>query len=80
MIVFNKLFETLKKKGISQYHLYTKEGISRSQIHRLKQNESVTTHTLNVILNILSDDVTLNDIAEFIPDKAEPASSSNKPQ
>ena len=69
MIVFDKLFETLKKKGISQYYLYTKKGISRSQIHRLKMNESVTTHTLNVLLNILGDDVTLSDIAEFIPDK-----------
>ena len=69
MIVFDKLFETLKKKGISQYYLYTKKGISRSQIPRLKMNESVTTHTLNVLLNILGDDVTLDDIAEFIPDK-----------
>lgn len=69
MIVFDKLFKTLKEKGISQYYLYTKKGISRSQIHRLKKNESVTTHTLNVLLNILGDDVTLDDIAEFIPDK-----------
>lgn len=69
MIVFDKLFETMKEKGISQYFLYTKMGISRSQIHRLRKNESVTTHTLNILLNILGDEYTLNDIAEFIPDK-----------
>ncbi len=69
MIKFNNLFKTLKANGISQYQLYTHYGISRSQIQRLKNNESVTTHTLNKILNILGKDFTLNDIAEFTPDE-----------
>ncbi len=69
MIVFDKLFKTLKEHGISQYSLYTHYGISRSQIHRLKENQSVTTHTLNMLLNILGDGFTLDDIAEFKPDK-----------
>lgn len=68
MITFNKLFQTLKENGISQYSLYQKYGISRSQIQRLKNNQSVTTHTLNMILNILGDNFTLNDIAEFTSD------------
>lgn len=68
MITFNKLFEMLKKKGISQYSLYTKYNISRSQIQRLKDNKSVTTHTLNTILNILGD-CTLDDITEFTRDE-----------
>lgn len=71
MITFDKLFQTLKENGISQYSLYQKYGISRSQIQRLKNNQSVTTHTLNIILNILGDNFTLNDIAEFTPDKKE---------
>jgi len=71
MITFDKLFHTLKENGISQYSLYQKHGISRSQIQRLKNNQSVTTHTLNMILNILGDNFTLNDIAEFTPDKKE---------
>lgn len=54
---------------ISQYSLYKKFGISRAQIQRLKNNQSVTTHTLDVFLNILGEGFTLNDIAEFIPDK-----------
>lgn len=69
MITFDKLFRTLKENNISQYRLYNKYGISRSQIQRLKNNQSVTTHTLNMILNILGDNFTLNDIAEFIADK-----------
>ena len=68
MIKFDKLFQTLKENGISQYSLYTRHGISRSQIQRLKNNESVTTHTLNMILNILGEGFSLNDIAEFTPD------------
>lgn len=69
MIKFDKLFKTLKEHGISQYRLYTHYGVSRSQIQRLKTNQSVTTHTLNMILNILGDGFTLDDIAEFIPDE-----------
>lgn len=68
MIKFDKLFQTLKENGISQYSLYTKHGISRAQIQRLKNNQSVTTHTLDMILNILGDGFTLNDIAEFTHD------------
>ena len=68
MIKFDKLFQTLKENDISQYSLYTKHGISRAQIQRLKNNQSVTTHTLDMILNILGDGFTLNDIAEFTPD------------
>lgn len=69
MIKFDKLFKTLKDNGISQYSLYNKYGISRAQIQRLKENQSVTTHTLDMILNILGENFTLDDIAEFIPDE-----------
>ena len=68
MIKFDKLFQTLKENDISQYSLYTHHGVSRSQIQRLKNNKSVTTHTLNMILNILGEGFSLNDIAEFTPD------------
>lgn len=71
MITFTKLFKTLKENGISQYSLYNKHGISRAQIQRLKENQSVTTHTLDMILNILGEGFTLNDIAEFTPDEKE---------
>lgn len=68
MIKFDKLFQTLKENDISQYSLYSRHGVSRSQIQLLKNNQSVTTHTLNMILNILGEGFSLNDIAEFIPD------------
>ena len=71
MITFDKLFQTLNEKGISQYNLYTYRGVSRAQIQRLKKNSSVTTHTLDMILNILGEGFTLDDVAQFIPDKKE---------
>lgn len=78
MIKFDKLFKTLKENGISQYTLYTYYGVSRSQIQRLKKNQSVTTHTLDTILNILGGSFTLNDIAEFIPNPADTDDNSPK--
>ena len=73
MIRFDKLFKTLRENEKSQYSLYTYYGISRAQIQRLKKNQSVTTHTLDMILNILGEGFTLDDIAEFIPDKEKKA-------
>lgn len=71
MIKFDRLFETLKENGISQYYLYTYCGVSRAQIQRLKKNTSVTTHTLDMILNILGEGFSFEDIVEFIPDERE---------
>ncbi|MBQ8914070.1 MAG: helix-turn-helix transcriptional regulator [Lachnospiraceae bacterium] len=66
MIVYTKLWETMKKKGITQYALIKKYKISPSQITRLKRNESVSTHTIDVFCKILKCDLT--DIMEFIDD------------
>lgn len=68
MIIFDKLFKTLREKNISQYYLYTHYGISRAQIHRLKKNESVTCHTLNTLLSILGEGASLGNIAGYVPD------------
>ncbi len=69
MITFAKFFKTLKENGIIQYSLYNTYGISGAQIQLLKKNQSVTTHTLDMILNILGEGFTLDDIAEFKPDQ-----------
>ncbi len=63
MIIFDRLWKTMKRKGISQYNLYKDYGISRAQVQRLKKNESVTTHTLDMLCKIL--DCELSDIAEY---------------
>ena len=40
MISYDKLWNTMKKRKISQYALKKKYGISPGQITRLKRNES----------------------------------------
>ena len=66
MIVYTKLWETLKERGISQYKLIRQHGISTGQLDRLRKNENVSTYTLNALCEILNCD--LSDIATYIPD------------
>lgn len=63
MIVYEKLWETMKKKGISQYALIKTHHVSPGQITRLKRNESVSTHTIDMFCEILRCKV--EDIMEY---------------
>jgi len=69
VIVYNKLWKTMKEKDISQYQLIKKYGFSTGQLDRLRKNENVNSYTLNTLCEILK--CRLEDIAEFIPDKKE---------
>lgn len=64
MIVFNKLWITMKNKGVSTYVLREKCGIDSKTIRRLKANENVETKTLDKICDAL--DCNIEDIVEFI--------------
>lgn len=66
MIVFTKLWETMKIKNISQYQLIKKYGISTGQLDRLRKNQNVNSYTLNTLCEIL--DCKLEDIAEYKKD------------
>ena len=66
MIIFDNLWETMRKKGVSTYALREKHSIDTRTIRRLKANENVTTDTLNTICGIL--DCKLQDIAEYVKD------------
>lgn len=63
MIVYDKLWATLKEKGFSQYKLIKEYGISSGQLDRLRKNGNVNTYTLNQLCEILNCE--LSDIAEF---------------
>ena len=60
MIVYDKLWQTLKEKGISQYKLIKDYHISNGQLDRLRKNGNVSTYTLNTLCEIL--DCKLEDI------------------
>ena len=66
MIVFDSLWDTLRKRGISQYKLMREYGISSGQLDRLRKNENVSTYTLNTLCKILR--CPLSDIAHYKED------------
>ena len=67
MIIYDKLWETMRKQGMTQYRLINYYGVSPGQLTRLKRNQNVNTHTLDVLCNILKCDLT--DIVEYIPEE-----------
>lgn len=67
MIVFDKLWDVMKAKGISTYQLREKCGIDSKTIRRLRANDNMETKTLNKLCSVL--DCNLEDIAEFIPEE-----------
>ena len=54
MITYDPLWETMKTRGVSQYRLIKNYGVSSGQINRLKKNAYVSTHTIEVLCQILN--------------------------
>lgn len=63
MIIFNRLWITMKKRGISTYQLRERCGIDSKTIRRLRANENIETKTLDKLCAALS--CQLEDIAEY---------------
>lgn len=63
MISYEKLWHTMSERGVTQYALIIKHGVSPSQITRMKRNESVSTHTIEMFCRIL--DCRVEDIMEY---------------
>ena len=66
MISFERLWNTMEKKGVSTYVLREKCGIDSKTVRRLKANENVETKTLEKLCSAL--DCRIEDIAEFVKD------------
>ncbi len=64
MIRFDRLWETMQKKGFSTYMLREKGGIDSKTIRRLKANENIETKTLDRLCAAL--DCGLDEIAEYV--------------
>ncbi|MBP3672737.1 MAG: helix-turn-helix transcriptional regulator [Oscillospiraceae bacterium] len=67
MIVYDRLWETMKKKGITQYKLIHQYGFSSGQLDRLRKNDGVNMYTLNTLCKIL--DCQVEDIIQYVPDE-----------
>jgi putative transcriptional regulator len=66
MIVFDRLWETMKVRGISQYKLIKEYKISTGQLDRLRKNQNISSYTMNQLCKILN--CRLEDIAEYRQD------------
>ena len=64
MIVFDKLWITMKQKNFSTYKLREQCGIDSKTVRRLKANENIETKTLDKLCAALN--CRIEDIAEFI--------------
>lgn len=63
MIIFDKLWETMKSRNISQYKLIQTYHISNGQLDRLRKNGNISSYTMNRLCQILH--CRLEDIAEY---------------
>ena len=67
MIVFDKLWITMKKRGVTTYQLRENCGFDSKTIRRLRANDNMETKTLNKLCSVLS--CRLEDIAEYLDDQ-----------
>ena len=64
MIVYDKLWATMKEKGVSQYKLIRQFGVSTGQLDRLRKNENISTYTLDKLCTALH--CRIEDIIEYV--------------
>lgn len=66
MIKYDRLWQTMQERGITQYDLYTRHNVNHSQLDRLRHNKNVEVNTIDKLCNILQCKV--ENIMEHIPD------------
>jgi len=66
MISYRPFYELLQKKGITEYALIYKHGLSANTIHRIKHGMPISTRTLDTLCLILECGV--GDILQYQPD------------
>lgn len=64
MITYRPFYETLYRKGITEYALIFKHGIPANTLHRMKHGKSITTKTLDTLCFVLN--CSVSDILEYI--------------
>ena len=64
MISYEPFYQTLYKKGITEYHLIFKQGFSANTLYRIKKGEAMSTKTLDALCYALDCDIT--DIIKFV--------------
>ncbi len=78
MIKYDRLWETMRRNGVSQYKLIKDYGIDKAQLHRIRKNMVVKTIILNNLCSILN--CRIEDIMEYVPDEEVTATSPASPK
>lgn len=63
VISYKPFYETLYKKGLTEYYLIFKQGFSANTLHRIKKGEAISTKTLDALCFAL--DCNVEDIIKF---------------
>lgn len=66
MISYAPFYRTLLAKGVTEYNLIYKQGVSANILHRMKHGKNITMKTLDMLCFILDCDV--SDIIEYRKD------------
>ena len=64
MVRYTRLWETMEKRGLSQYRLIRYHGISAGQMRRLKLNMNVSTQTIERLCRAL--ECRVEDVMEVV--------------
>lgn len=67
MISYLPFYKTLDSKGVTEYELIYKHGISSNTLYRMKKGEAITTKTIDTFCFILNCEV--SDIIEYKKDR-----------
>lgn len=69
MISYSPFYKTLLKRGITEYALIFRYGISANTLHRMKHGAAITTTTINTLCEIL--ECSVEDILVYQREDAE---------
>lgn len=64
LISYEPFWNTLKNKNVSQYQLINTYHVSAGQLSRMRDNKNISTHTINMLCEIL--DCRVEDILIYV--------------
>lgn len=67
MISYEPFYQTLLKKGVTEYQLIFKQGFSANTIHRIKHGYDISTKTIDALCFAL--DCEVGDIIRYVKDE-----------
>lgn len=67
MITYEPFYETMERKGITEYNLIFKNGISPGTIQRMRHGKNITLKTLDTLCFVMN--CNISDIIEYKKDE-----------